>query len=252
MSSPDAPVLHRRLKESAAELAWNKLKRGDEPIPLDVASTDYSVAGTGGAPVTDARLAELRRNLSAAVEGIDPAVDSRLFDQVLTVALQENLHLTRAEAGRGDIWDYLTFVVVPDLAVRRFPVETAARDRFRGDSRRHVLRRLYRRGVVFEHRFITGSRGLSEDEFVQLLERQTTGLRPRLANAIASHVVESGLAGADRREFLRRTMKLVTYRSGIYWLDDADDDAVRRFVATCASEAHPEDRRARRDSVSLS
>lgn len=235
MTPVDEFPLYRRLRASAGERSWKALLAGETLTPLVSHSDDYRVAETGGLAVTDFQLEGLRARLVSAVEGIDATQDSRNFDQNLAVAMAEHLNISRSEAGRGDVWDYLTFVVVPDIVVQRFSPERASRDRFNGDSRRHVLRRLWRRTLVFHREHYAGDRSLTEDDFVQLLERQVSSVRPALANAVARKVTESGLTGGDRREFTRRIMKLVTYRSGIYWLPD-DDDVLEDFVAACAGE----------------
>lgn len=243
MTESSVLPLHRRLRAPAVERAWKMLVDGQSIIPLVSDSDDYRIAETGGVAVTDAQLEELRGRLLAAVSGIDVSLEPRLFDQRLAVAMKDYLDISRSEAGRGDVWDYLTFVVIPDLAVQRFSPERTSRDRFNGDSRRHVFRRLWRRTLVFEREHYLGDDALSEDEFVQLLERQVSSVRPALANAVARSVTGSELKGGERRQFTRRIMKLVTYRSGIYWLPD-DDDVLEDFVAACAGEVLASLRRA--------
>ncbi|GGE64982.1 hypothetical protein [Nesterenkonia cremea] len=229
-------LLQRRLKGEAVETRWTALREGNVPQPLVVRSDEYSVDPTGGRSVSEIDIQQLREGVLADL-GEVTGDQSREFDKRLALSLRKRLPILPAEAGRGDVWDYLTFVVFPDLTVSRFPAKN--RDRFNGKSRRHALRRLWRRATVLSPEYLGGPSGLAEDEFAQILERQTTSLSPRISDAVASAIVSSGLAGGERREFARRLMKIITYRTGMYWLDDEDSETLSRFVDACAAEVTP-------------
>lgn len=236
MDAGTEALLQRRLKPEAVELRWAALQDGQVPAPLAVESDEYTVDPTGGTAVDDAQLSAFRAAVLTQLDGVRGDA-TREFDHRMSLALRRHLRILPAEAGRGDVWDYLTFVVFPDLVTSRFAPKT--RERYRGDSRRHALRRLWRRGLVLSPRFLGGDHGLAEDEFVQILERQTTSLSPALSDAVASAIVGSGLTGGERREFARRLMKIITYRTGMYWLGDEDSEALSRFVDACAAEVTP-------------
>ncbi|WP_147103557.1 hypothetical protein [Nesterenkonia populi] len=218
-------------------MAWQQMRAGKELRPLDM-DFRHNYAPTGGERFTEADVFRAREAVLAEMAGV--ALDeSRRWDQEMSASLRKHFPLAPAEAGRGDTWDYIAFMVLPDLIVHRFDPTTSDRARFQGESRRHVLRRLWRRTQVFEERFYYGEDALSEDEFGNLLERQVTALRPALANTAARYILSSMLHGQDRRDFTRRLLKIMTYRTAIYWVDVKDEDILDNFVRDCAREAHP-------------
>lgn len=229
-------LLFPRLGAESAEVARQRLR--DKQLSPMNGDLRYTFADTGGDRITLAALQEAREAVMRDMEGI-PSDASRRWDQQMTVSLKAHFPLIPAEAGRGDTWDYIALVVLPDLVTQRFDPCVSDRARFQGESRRHALRRLWRRAQVFDERFYYGDETLSEDEFGNLLERQVTALRPALANTAARYILSSMLRGQERRDFTRRLLKIMTYRTAIYWVDVDDEDALDSFVRDCAREVHP-------------
>lgn len=106
------------------------------------------------------------------------------FDAALPSLLGGLLQLAPSEAGRVEVWNYLTLVVMPDIALWRWPSESMdpSYERLIGKPR-NVFRRHWWRWYLLGAD-ITAR--LTEDELVQIVERATSlGGDPRVAKALA-------------------------------------------------------------------
>lgn len=127
------------------------------------------------------------------------------FDAALGNFLLESLKITPAEAGVDEIWNFLTLVLLPDIAAWRYPnrKNVADFDRWIG-KRRNVLRKAWWRAYCLgpELNLLIG-----EDEGVAVMERPTFGANPSLARAIVStHLERYTESSAARSDLLRVAM----------------------------------------------
>lgn len=113
-------------------------------------------APTGAARVSESEMEDLRESVLTIVTGHGyPKSPSRSFvveiDRDLARALSEAPGLTTAEAGRGDVWSFLSLVLLPDVVQWRAMGSTNV-ERFVGtDLTRHSLARLWWRAHLFTH-----------------------------------------------------------------------------------------------------
>lgn len=175
---------------------------------------------TGGRPATDVEILEVRRRvLEATGQWVQAGTVSRSqqpeFDALLGQALHDSLDIVTADAASSGTWNFLTLVVMPDVAVTRF--NDLADERGLG-SQRNVLRRAWYRWDVLGVKLLEGGPMLGEDELVGLLERTAVArnrpLVEELANAVLAYRGESA-----RSDWARELYKLVRRRTGPLMLD---------------------------------
>lgn len=191
---------------------------------VDAVADPGTFPSTGGVPLSVAGLDELRLACVLAVESArsgSSGAYGAAFDLNVGRALFNNTRDVRGEMGDPRVWDFLTLVLLPDLAVDRLgqnvdqlAPSAATRDRLTGGHRRHVFQRLWKRWTVFGPTLVESSR-LTEDDYVQLLERRLTGDRGALAKPVAQLILESGLEGTARRDYARALMRHLLQLSGI-------------------------------------
>lgn len=182
---------------------------------------------TGGIPVPITGLIELRLACVLAVEKARASTSGSYgaaFDLGVGRALFDNTRDVRGEMGHPRVWDFLTLVLLPDLAADRIGQKVdsltpsaAKRDRLTGGHRRHVFQRLWKRWTVVGPELV-GASHLTEDDYAQLLERRLTGDRAQLAKPVAQAILESGLEGTARRDYARALMRHLLQLSGIVYI----------------------------------
>lgn len=170
---------------------------GDEPSlssSLDFVSKSpetMSYAPSGGSPLRKESFAEIRRLLvSAAEKGGFPEISSTKgraqFDTDVTILLGEHPLFVPPETLRDDIWAFLATVVAPDIVKWRFG--TSSRERYHGGVR-NAFQRLWMRAWSLDRGEKADNRWglideLTEDAFVQIVERPSIGGDPRIARAL--------------------------------------------------------------------
>lgn len=118
------------------------------------------------------------------------------FDETMPGLLLDVLEMAPAEAGEAEVWNFLSLVLLPDVALWRWPNESRnpGYERLIGKPR-NVLRRHWWRGHLITPRLCPL---MNEDELVQITERGATlGGDPRVART----VVETFLEFAERADF---------------------------------------------------
>ena len=208
-------------------------------------------APTGGTRATSAQLRSLRDGL---IERARPCgfgqdgerKDFARFDSEVAAWLADLDFLHDSEALRDDVWAFVAIAVAPDIVRWRFG---ATPSRYRGGIR-NAFQRLWLRGRTLDRG--RGSRdrwqlvnALTEDAFVQILERPGLSAYPELARAIAEAWLRAtkryskGMEGIMRRATLRiriqneiRLLTLVGATPLAELLDRIFDDA----SSTCASK----------------
>lgn len=139
-----------------------------------------------------------------------------------------------ADAASRHVW-FVALVVLPDLAVWRFPGR--ADERLLGQPR-NVFRRLWWRAETVGSDLIDAQRGLGEDELVNIMERPTLAANARTARRLAQLLFEKGDAtGLPRSELMRDVSKRVLRRQAVMCLDALPDDLLTEVLGDCFDEA---------------
>ena len=193
---------------------------------------------TGAVRIQENELLAFREKCILAV---DKAKESNAdFNSAFDVAIGRQIEalgkVAGSEFGIPSVWDFLTLVLLPDLAVQRFTLSTddetekrSVRSRLSGGDRRHVLQRLWKRRVVFGAQ-IVDLRMLTEDDYGSLLERRLTHEHHQLARKVSMKIINSGYQGTARRDYTRSLVRTLVQMSGVVHFSDVDldhlDDAV--------------------------
>ena len=108
----------------------------------------------------------------------------RSFDQPAADILYNSIDLVPAEAANGEIWNFLTLALLPDIAAWRYPNVDAKYDfeRWLGGDR-NVFRKLWWRQATLGK---TLNEKIGEDEAVGVMERPSLSANPINARAIIS------------------------------------------------------------------
>ncbi|WP_424464159.1 hypothetical protein [Pseudoclavibacter helvolus] len=219
-------VLFPRLTPSRRAILRSELE--DVASPTDVTfalealqdAYDDSSAfpATGGRRITVNELIDFRMRCLEAVQSVPPTSEierGQLFDLAIGRVIHTSTVNSRGQMGHPQVWDLITLVLLPDLASARFEPSRGVRTgRFDGGGRRHVFQRLWKRWQSLGPDLVE-SGGLTEDDYVALLERKITLERPAVARAAAVAIVNSQLTGGHRREYTRVLMRRLVQASGI-------------------------------------
>ncbi|WP_296204202.1 hypothetical protein [uncultured Corynebacterium sp.] len=162
--------------------------------------------------VTRQELQELRSKVLAVAQaqgfpGQASKNARRTFDQQVSEVLDESIDLLPAEAANREIWNFLTLVVMPDIAAWRYPndAKKLTFERWLGTDR-NVFRKLWWREVTLGSKL---NRQLGEDEAVALMERPGLSGNPLVARAIAQSFLDVAKEFDDQpRSELMRAISL--------------------------------------------
>jgi hypothetical protein len=152
------------------------------------------------------------------------------FDQPCGELLLERMQIVPADAANEDVWSFLTLVVLPDVALWRFP--DMKDERFLGRPR-NTFRRLWWRAFTLSGENTSDygtSDPLGEDELVTIFERpsiaRTAGLARAMTRAVRGLPATPGVPRSDvMRELAKRMRRLLSYIS-FDLLERADLDTV--------------------------
>lgn len=240
-----SPVLLPRLDARVASRLRSHLVRGEVGVKFDPTAMERALGdarafpATGGARISEAELLDLRAGCVAASESAceSESAFGAAFDLFVGRELFTRTAGRRGEAGVPGVWDFLTLILLPDLARSRITAGAAglkdtaeSRKRVTGGDRRHVFQRLWRRWAVFGSELVEG-RQLTEDDYVAMLERRLTLERPAVARRAARTIIASELYGGARREYTRKLMRNLVQMSGLVHIGEDDPshlDAVFR------------------------
>jgi len=159
----------------------------------------------------------------------DPSLSE--FDVKVGNFLLNSLSISPADAGMEETWNFLTLVLLPDVAAWRFQNKSKnpEYDRWLGRPR-NVFRKAWWRAYCLGPDL---NATLGEDEGVNIMERPTFGLNPLLARAIArAHNEFSGGYSLARSELLRLVMVQLGKISSIVNLDSLPEGEIIKLVYT--------------------
>ncbi|MFC4067010.1 DUF6339 family protein [Actinoplanes subglobosus] len=236
-------TLYPRLPESAAKDLYKEIRECEVGTRFPASATTHLAqyfAPTGGGRATPERLKVLRDLIvdAARRHGFPDLPLGRSvhnFDTELARSLHVEMDLVPAEAAARPIWAFLALVVIPDVAVWRFPRPPV--DRVSAtDITRHVFGRLWWRAELLHDNSRPDDpyhllNVFPERNFDQILaRRRSIGGSPELIRALAKEwpTVWSGL---DETESLRDVLKHLMRRGAFQDLFGLPEDLLRVEVA---------------------
>lgn len=191
----------------------------------------------------DAHLAAVRQRVVAHAKSHGFGVTDRAtpgYDKELPGLLGETLAMSAVEAARVDVWNYLTLVVLPDVALWRWPnvKREPAYERLLGKPR-NAFRRHWRRQQLFGADL---AQNLLEDEHVQLAERPgTLGSDPVVSRVAAGTFIQAvgrwrlvkgdRVTSLDREDLMRRFAKACTRYGAVVSLSSLPEGELRGQLA---------------------
>lgn len=204
----------------AAEKRLMDLSGMDLAALRDLADVKHPQAApvpTGGVPAPEhhlALVAEAVRTRVADLQDREGSLSVAEFDRAVGAALHETLDIVPADAASEGVWSFLSLVLLPDVAVRRFP--DRHRDRLLGGPR-NALRRPWWHRYVLGELLDVAERPLGEDELVGLLERTKLARRRELVRMLALRIL--AYPGADRSAYARQLIRSTWRHTGPRMLD---------------------------------
>lgn len=230
------PQLSRDEAAGTLKELEEQLQGGTQPrsLPDGTLHPKTSFNGFGGAPVNVSRLREMHRSLKQVLDAVpETGRDAdRRFDAAAGRFLVDWFENDgRGQASNPEIWPYLTILVLPDLAVRRFGPDSSGKlpkDRYLS-GRRNIFYRAYLRSWILGDLLSDPDLPLYEDDLVGLVDRNLSADH-RVARIIAEQI--KSLAGNEnRREMVRGGLKAIQYELRVTDLSSLDDDGVRSAVS---------------------
>lgn len=184
---------------------------------------------TGGMRIRPEELLELRR---LCVDAVSEAGDGPDIDLRLGRVFHDMTERSVGELGNPAVWDFLTLVLLPDVAIARFSIESKDLvSRLTGGNRRHVFQRLWRRWNVLGPTAVE-SRFFTEDEYQAVLERRVTSEMKSLARGVFEEVRGSSSdVGLTRREYTRSYMKQLVQTTGLVDISESDMEHMSALLA---------------------
>jgi len=149
------------------------------------------------------------------------------FDLAVGRVLHQALKIVPSDAAHGEFWNFITILVLPDVAVLRFPEMHP--DRMLGGSRRNTFRRIWSRREVLGDLTDRYRNPLGEDEMTGLFERSAMARNRPLIRALASIVMEREEPGA-RSAWARTLYKRVCYITGPRALDGFTESEIEELI----------------------
>lgn len=236
-------VLYPRLPANAAKELYADLRAREVQglaFHPDTSHLGQYFAPTGGTRATPERLSILRSLvIEAATRHGYPSVPlGRVvhgFDTELSRLLHKGMEVVPAEAAARPIWAFLALVVLPDVAVWRFPQPPEDRV-LATDITRHVFGRLWWRAELLHDRSRSDDPYhlidvFPERNFDQILaRRKSIGGSPELIRALAKEWPKVW-SGPDETDALRDVLKHLMRRGAFQNLFGLPEELLRTEVA---------------------
>ncbi len=187
-----------------------------------------------GTPVHVNRLEDLRARMTSALAGLGESTrqSDRRFDQIVGDVLNRWFEEEgRSIASHPEVWPYLTIVVLPDFATRRFgprPDGKLPPERFLAD-RRNVFYRAYLRAWVLGPILNDPEIELYEDELVGLVDRSFSADH-RLARRVAENLLRLSSNPSGRRHIARSSLKDIQYELRVTDMASLPEETMNALV----------------------
>ena len=156
---------------------------------------------------------------------------ARDFDREVGQVLIDTMKIEPVDAAQEGVWSFVSLVLLPDVALWRWPNERARDDYERLVGRpRNVFRRLWWRTYVLGEEL---SSALLEDEAVAIMERPTIGMDLRLSRAVVrEHLrVAAERPGQSRQELMRQSAKRIRRLAALVAFTALDDTGLTRLAS---------------------
>jgi hypothetical protein len=152
--------------------------------------------------------------------------EAATFDLAIGRSLHDSLKIVPSDAAHAETWNFLTLVVMPDIAVLRFP--DMHRDRLFGSIRNPLRSSWVRRDTLGDltDRYL---RPLGVDEMVGLFERSEMARNRPLIRALAKAVMEYQGKGS-RSVWAREIFKEIRYTTGPRALDGMTEEEIDLLI----------------------
>lgn len=189
---------------------------------------------------TEAELQSLRDDVLAVAEKygypVTPSRGAALseFDREVTHVLVSHVDAPVNDARSTELWNFLTAVLLLDVACWRFPNtgDNPKFNRYLGASPKSTFKKLWWRGHVLGEL----SDRIGEDQSVALLERTSVAGDPRLPTSIIKQFIESTSEESSSKNLsdqFRSTMLVTKARLRTVCVEALDDDQLAELVGEC-------------------
>ena len=237
-----SPVIWPRLPFSIAEsLIEEYSSRSTQELTTVWATQhrDAAVAETGGAAVSESDVNLLRTRIVEIAEslGFDGTSSAnkdqaQKFDQLVPEVLYEVVGDNANDLAAPETWNFITLVVLPDIAIWRFPGRS--NERLIGGVRnglRNTFSRLWIRAHFLDNDLLRGADPLREDELVGLTERSTFLRYPRFLRIYSRQLHRwAGEGKSGRRDPFRLANGVMMRRLAFLNLNSVPDETIEAFV----------------------
>lgn len=237
---PRLPLAVATARIAEIQEAFSAAGRAGVAALADVSHPRAAPVATGGRVGGVDHIAEVREAVVSHLETwmAQQAVtraQAAAFDLALGRVLHDRLDIVPADAAHDETWSFLTLIVLPDVAVVRFP--DLHPSRLIGTPR-NVLRRPWIRQEVLGNLLHTGNRPLGEDELVGMFERTALARNRRLLRSLAAAVLDYS-GPAPRSDWARELYKRVTFGTGPCLLDALSDNEIDALIRSAESDVSP-------------
>lgn len=194
---------------------------------------DANPVRAGGLVASSTRIKEVRNEVLDAISpwlelGRVPKRGAGAFDIALGESLHRSLQIIPSDAAHPETWNFLTLVVLPDVAVLRYP--DMHPNRLLGGPR-NALRAAWIPRDTLGGLLDNGTPPLGVDELVGLFERSEIARNRPLVRALARTVLQRKEDGA-RSEWARKLYREVRYATGPLLLEGLSEDELYSMVQT--------------------
>ncbi len=223
-------LVYPRLDRATAEELLAALPDSDIPFALE---HPEAIPFEVGAPVD---VATLKRVRSSVLESIERWPDGPAraevaeWDAAVGAALFNSMQIVPSDASHEGPWSFLTLILLPDVAVARFPGRHP--QRMIGVPRNVFRRSWWRHHILGELAIAEDVRPLGEDEMVNIFERSRMSRNRELSRALAAAILEYD--GEGRSEFARRLTRAVRALTGPLLLDVLAREQIEQIVSEVA------------------
>lgn len=193
---------------------------------------------SGGSLATGNQLKQLHDGIvkiasSCGYERTDIASNFSLFDASTAELLADSQMFNSGEALKDEVWACIATVILPHVVFWRFG---DSRERYLGGVR-NTFQRLWLRGRILDLGAQSTDRWsllreLTEDAFVQIVERPSIGADSKIAVALAQGWVRASMrfGKSSMEDIMRRTTLVVRMHNEVRSLSSMSDENLEDYV----------------------
>lgn len=245
------------LADVSAERVEDLRDRAGRPHP-------YVEPALGATPAPNEVMEKLSESIrQLAIDNGYPEARSRSgirhFDRPAGALLHDMMRISPADAAKPEVWNFVTLILLPDVAAWRFPTRESYRmmgagyGETKSRSGRNAFGRLWWATEVLGYEATleaadAAGEPLGEDEVVSIMER-TAAIAPSalIARTIAGHgrkffSANQGKLDLSRMNFFRELAKEITRLRALYNISALPEDQVQEFVNEACGRVLAENR----------